>query len=362
MWKNILFLILSAVFGFLLIVAIKINTRPITFGETPTARMGITSSTDGANTKPKRISPNEIERLNLQKDLTEEIDSLGVNGNVSLYYKNLEGDYEVEINAERPWIPASMVKAYIVIEAYRQKRLRVVNFDSRVTIKKENVVPTELEAQEYQPLRAGVKATIRELIEAMIAQSDNTAYNTLLDIFDRRNISATLRDLGLNNTVVGEKLSLSDEQYAQDTLVPGRQLNTTTVRDFGHLFTLLYEGKIEDSSEILTIFKRQKIGSMIPALLPKGVEIAHKTGTWSPYYHDGGIIYKVDEPFVLVVFTNNNDPNVVAKLAKITYYKTRDVLGVSITTPYGKILELTSTVRDAVMGVIHVILQKFLTH
>lgn len=327
MRKNILFLFLLGAFAILLVMTFQINTGPLSFAEKqPGGKLPVTKQSQFSN-----ISGGDIERLNLQKDLGEEIAALGATDHVSLYYKNLTGGYEVKINADESWIPASMVKAYVVVEAYRQKRLKIINFDSRVTIKDQNVVPTELESSSYQPLRAGVRATIKELIDAMIAQSDNTAYNTLLDVLDRRNISSTLRSLGLDNTVVGEKLSLSDDQYAQDTLVLGRQPNRTTAADFGYLFSLLYDGKIEDSNEILSIFKRQIINDMIPALIPKNVVVAHKTGTWGPYHHDGGIVYKPDDPFIVVIFTDKDDSAIVAKLAKISYYKTRDILGVTVT-------------------------------
>lgn len=275
------------------------------------------------------IPVNEVERLNLEQVLWEEINAEGLSDNVSLYYKNLLDGYEIMINADRSWVPASMVKAFVVVEAFRQKREKIINFDTRVIIKKENIVSNELESSSYQPLREGVKATVRELVYAMIVQSDNTAYNTLLDLLDRRNITSTLRKLGLINTVLGEKLNLSDEQYALDAAVPGQQPNRTTARDFGQLFNILYQNKIEDAQEILTILKQQKINDMIPALLPKDVEVAHKTGRLSPYFHDGGIVFKPNEPFILVIFTNHDESAILARLAKISYYKTRDVLGES---------------------------------
>lgn len=347
MVRNTIFFILLAIFGILLVLVVKSNTQPVAFGEKPVASALPPFSSLFTNGRTNTLIPGkEIERLSLQKNLEEEISSLGATNNVSLYYKNINDGYEVEINADRSWVPASMAKAFIVVEAFRQKRLRIINFDSRVTIKEENVVPTEIELPGYQPLRAGVKATIRELIEAMIDQSDNTAYNTLIDVLDRRNITSTLRRLGLNNTVVGEKLSLSDTQYALDTLVSGRQPNKTTVLDFGYLFTLLEEKKIENSDEILSIFKNQKLKTMIPAMLPANIEVAHKTGQWASYYHDGGIIYKIGEPFILVVFSDRNDPNVVTRLAKVSYYKTRDVLGIYTRSMSEMVLEVFNKARD----------------
>lgn len=324
MVKNVLALILFTLFISLSVLVFG-STRPQ--GLPTHAQAPLKLPVVGGLGTLQDSSASEIERLKLQNDLQEEINALGGGDSISLYYKNLKKGYEVTINADRAWVPASMVKAYVVVEAFRQKKVRLVNFDSRVTIKKQNVVPTELESTGHQPLREGAKATIRELVYAMVVQSDNTAYNSLLDVLDRRNITLTLRSLGLTDTVVGEKLSLNDEQYALDLAILGRQPNRTTARDFGKLFDLIYEDKVSDSNEILTIFKKQKINDIIPKLLPEGIDIAHKTGIFSLYLHDGGIVYKPNEPFILAVFTNRGDPTIIAQLSKISYYKSRDVLG-----------------------------------
>lgn len=326
-----LFLVIAA----LLILIVYVVPKFIAFDQLPKI-FNIPSAKNITTT----ISDKDVEQLNLQNLLQKEIDTLGASYNVSLYYKNLKGGYEITIDPERSWNPASTIKAYVLVEAFRQRDLGLINFDSRITIKDENVVPTELEAKGYQPLRAGVKATIRELLNAMIVQSDNSAFNTLIDVLDRRNISVSLRKLGLNDTVVGEKLSLNSDQYDKDASVPGRQPNKTTVHDFGRLFVNLYEGKIADSEEILAIFKQQKINDAIPSLLPQDIEIAHKTGTLPPYYHDGGIVYKPNDPFILVVFTNTGSPDVIARLAKVAYYKTRDVLGAQTTSLFQQFVNL----------------------
>jgi len=337
--KMLVLLFLTAAIPLFMFV-LYVTPKHISFGQ-----IQQTQNVPGSVKSIPTMPVDDVERLNLQNLLQKELAAMGASYNVSLYYKNLNSGYEVLIDPDRSWNPASTVKAFVVVEAFRQRDVGLINFDSRVTIKDGNVVPTELEAHEYQPLRAGVKATIRELIYAMIVQSDNTAFNTLLDVLDRRNITASLRRLGFVNTIVGEKLSLSSDQYQIDSSVFGRQTNQTTVHDFGHLFDLLYEGKIVDSEEILTIFKQQKINDAIPALLPQDIEIAHKTGTLPPYYHDGGIIYKPDDPFILVVFTNTGGTDAIARLAKVSYYKSRDVLGASNATITGKIINFIFSLK-----------------
>lgn len=275
----------------------------------------------------------------IQKYLVAEAALLGVSDNLSLYFEDgKNSDENVSLDSSKSWIPASTIKSYVLLEAFRQKRLRLINFDHKVTIQAQNVVPAELETDEFPRLREGTEVTIRQLVEAMIIQSDNTAYNTLLDILDRRNINSSLRNIGITETVVGEKLNLDASQFQTDLQVPGRQSNTTTAKDLATYFSLLYSQKIPDSEEMLGIFKRQKINNMIPARLPENTVVAHKTGDWSPIYHDGGIVYKPDDPFIFVAFTNSGDPAVVAKLAQVAYYQDAKYVGrnVAVTLPVRK--------------------------
>jgi len=274
----------------------------------------------------------EMFQKKLEKYLTVEAALLGVSDEMSLSFKDINAASEVNIAPTRPWIPASTIKAYVVLEAFRQRRLGIIDFHQTITITGDNVVPTELETDDCPRLREGAEVTIKQLVECMITQSDNTAYNELLDVLDRRNINATLHDLGFTETVVGEKLNLDDDQYAADLKIAGRQSNTTTAKDYASLFDLLYVQKIPQSDEILAIFKRQKINTMIPADIPEDIPVAHKTGEWAAasLYHDGGVIYKPNDPFILSVFTHSNDPSVIARLARVAYYQDASVVGQDI--------------------------------
>ncbi len=273
------------------------------------------------------ISSLQVQYDQLKKYLTVEAVLLGVSDNISLSFHDLGGQKEISVEPERSWIPASTIKSYVLLEAFRQKKLGLIDFDQTVAINAQNVVPTELETDEFLRLREGTQVTIKQLVESMIIQSDNTAYNTLLDILDRRNVNATLRNLGLTESVIGEKLNLDEGQFTQDLQVSGRQPNTTTVKDLATFFDLLGTNKLDNSEEMLSILKRQKINNMIPALLPSDVAVAHKTGDWAPIYHDGGIIYKPSEPFVFVAFTNSNNPSVIAALARVAYFQDAKVVG-----------------------------------
>ncbi len=271
------------------------------------------------------LPPTSVDKL--EKYFTVQAALLGVSDNVSIYFKDLKTPREIGIDSVRSWIPASTIKSFLILEAFRQRQLGVINFDDQVTISADNVVPTELETDDFPKLREGTVAPIGQLVAAMIEQSDNTAYNTLLDILDRRNINQTLRNLGITETVVGQKLNLDANQAPKDEQTLGYQLNTTTAKDLASFFNLLYDKKVPNSDEILAIFEKQKINNMIPAFLPKDTLVAHKTGDWAPIYHDGGLIFKQNNPFVISIFTNSNDPTIVAKLAEVAYFQDAAVIG-----------------------------------
>lgn len=312
-----------------LIVSFHISSKKQSFTKSTRAQKAQKTTITSSNiTKSQPIpAAAQITSDKLEKYLTVEAALLGLTDHYSLYFKDLSNNTEISTDSTRAWIPASIIKSFVLIETFRQRRLGIIDFDQTITIKSENVVSTALETDDYPRLRTGVTATIRQLIYAMITQSDNTAYNTLLDILDRRNIVSSLRTIGITQTVVGEKLNLDDQQYQQDLKVEGRQQNTTTAKDVSTFFNLLFANKIPDSEEILAIFKKQKFNNMIPALLPSNVDVAHKTGVWDPLEHDGGIIYKPNDPFTFVAFTNEGDPQQVAKLARVAYEQTADSVG-----------------------------------
>src|SRR5207237_5819641 len=85
--------------------------------------------------------------------------------------------------------------------------------------------------------------------------------------------------------------------------------NTTTARALLALMEKIARGDAVDktaSAEMVAVLARQKFNDRIPAGLPAGTRVAHKTGEITKIQHDAAIVY-ADRPFVLVVLVRGLD-------------------------------------------------------
>jgi beta-lactamase class A len=79
--------------------------------------------------------------------------------------------------------------------------------------------------------------------------------------------------------------------------------NTTTARGLQQLLEAIARGVAVDedaSLQMIEILERQKFNEGIPAGLPPGTRVAHKTGEITKIHHDAAIVF-APRPFVLVI-------------------------------------------------------------
>jgi beta-lactamase class A len=77
------------------------------------------------------------------------------------------------------------------------------------------------------------------------------------------------------------------------------------------------------SLRMISLLKRQALNEKIPKYLPKSVQIAHKTGELDDYSHDAGIIYTLNNRYIISILAKNTDREKanedIAKLSKAIY-------------------------------------------
>jgi beta-lactamase class A len=224
---------------------------------------------------------------------------------VAIAFVTLDGKTEYFLRADDSFHAASTMKVPVMIELFRQVKNRRLRLTDTLTIFNEfhSIVDnspyeldpnddseTDLYKVEGQPREVGY------LCDLMITKSSNLATNLLIEKLGVEDIRATVHSLGADGMRV---LRGVEDQKAYEKGLN----NTTTARGLQALLTTIAEGKAvdEDSSRaMVAILEKQTFNEGIPAGLPQGTRVAHKTGEITKIHHDAAIVY-APRPFVLVV-------------------------------------------------------------
>jgi beta-lactamase class A len=264
-----------------------------------------------------------------------DIDALiaGSGADVAVAFRTLDGRDELLIRPDVEFHAASTMKVPVMIELFRQARSGTLSLDDEAPIVNQfhSIVdgsPFALDAGDDSDAdvyaHVGGRMSYRALCEAMITKSSNFAANLLIEKLGVKNIQRTTDALGARGMRV--------LRGVEDGKAFERGLNnTTTARALMTLMDAIARGKAvspEASDEMVAILKRQQFNDRIPAGLPAGTLVAHKTGEITRVQHDAAIVYG-PRPFVLVVLVRGlDDPkrgsSLAADIARVLYaYSTR---------------------------------------
>lgn len=132
----------------------------------------------------------------------------------------------------------------------------------------------------------------------MVAVSDNSATNVLIDRVGMENVNALLDSLGLSHTRLRRKMM--DVEAARQ----GRE-NISTPREMMTLLESISRGKVLDKNSTEDFFKVLSTNkdSWIPRDLPGGLRIANKPGSLEAVRNDSGIVFVEGRPYVICVMT-----------------------------------------------------------
>jgi beta-lactamase class A len=136
----------------------------------------------------------------------------------------------------------------------------------------------------------GSSFRIERLARDSIVYSDNVATNMLLGYLGRSNVVAFMRGLGA--TAVSDRDNVT---CAEDLVLYFRAV-------------LAFAGEQPEHGERLLSYLRNTVyRDRIPAALPPGIPVAHKTGNWPAQgsWHDGGIVEHPYRPYIIVVLSRN---------------------------------------------------------
>jgi len=251
-------------------------------------------------------------------------------GVFAVAFKDLSNGKALFINEHENFHAASTMKTPVMIEVYKQAAEKKFSLKDSLIIKNEfkSIVDSSIysldssDDSEFELYKeSGKKRTIHDLVYQMIIASSNFATNMIIELVGAKNVTQTMRSLGANEIQV---LRGVEDQKAYDKGLN----NTITAYDLMLVFENIAEGKIVNKTackDMIKILSDQKFNDIIPARLPAGVKVAHKTGWIKGLHHDSGIVFLPDgKKYVLVILSKNLEDenaaiNAMATASKMIY-------------------------------------------
>jgi beta-lactamase class A len=227
---------------------------------------------------------------------------------------------------------ASTMKLPVMMEIFRLVQEKKLRLEEPLEVK--NKFYSIMDGSEYRLSKAddsdeevyrriGQKMTVLELMEHMITWSSNLATNLLIERVTPEKVMKLMSELGANNIQV--------LRGVEDTMAfQAGKNNTTTAYDLMLLLKLLAENKFQSKKaceKMVEILAGQHFNDGIPAGLPAGTRVAHKTGDITKHNHDAGIVYTPGgKPYVIVVLTkgiaNHRQSSILIAEISRTVYQT----------------------------------------
>ena len=201
---------------------------------------------------------------------------------------------------------ASLIKFPVMIEYYRQVDAGKLSGDRMVTLTQEDKVPgSGILTDHFANSSVLPLETINHL---MIAFSDNTATNLVLDQIGIANVAKTMQQLGLPETQIHSKVFRRDTSIAQDRSQK-YGLGSTTAADMLSLLEQLHARKLvspEASERMLAHLLSCDDKTKLLRFLPKEIKGYHKTGAVNESRTDAGLFETPSGWIAMVCLTSEN--------------------------------------------------------
>lgn len=253
-----------------------------------------------------------------------------LSGPLGVGFYDLKNGEEYYHNGDMLFPTASIFKIFVLAELYRKVFNGEVSLNDKYELKDEM---KSLGSGIMYQMSKGTAYSLYDYALLMMIISDNTAADFLYEFVGRDNIyENVIAPLGLKNTKVdftcadlftyyfntdpnssdAEKMAvfntssfLNNEYYKCNQ----EKNDETTPEDLSIIFKTIYNGQWCDkktSLDMQDLMKKCQTNSRIPKYFPRGVQVAHKTGTFDRLVNDSGIVYTDKGDFILTLLYNGN--------------------------------------------------------
>src|SRR5262245_28742569 len=229
-------------------------------------------------------------------------------GKVAIAVKHLEIGQGWTLNGDAVMPTASLIKFPLLMEVYWQVLEGKLKLTDMLTLKDADKVPGSGILTYH--FSEGATFSLKDCCRLMIAFSDNTATNMILDKIGIPSANKRVADLGCPNTRINAKVFLGSKTSIDPERTKKYGLGSTTANEMVKLLELVHQGKVvskEACKEMLEHLKKCEDKDMFPKLLPEKTVVAHKTGSVTGVRTDAGIIYTPGDPVAVCVLTMDNE-------------------------------------------------------
>lgn len=238
---------------------------------------------------------------------------LGKNGDYAVYVKDLmpEGTRDVRINSDQSFEAASLYKLYLMAATYTAISRGEITMETEISAKLshlEDILGSVDYGYQHLSSEEVATYTVKECLDRIARISDNYAAIMLAEKVGWDSVQKAADEIGATNTSIKTPIS-------------------TSAQDVGLLLEKIYKGEMvsfEQSESMIDFLATAQVNNRIPALLPKEVKVAHKTGELSQVRNDAGIVFLQGNPYVIVLMSKNlkyEDEGIenLAEISKIVY-------------------------------------------
>lgn len=212
----------------------------------------------------------------------------GTAGTYSVVVHHLvDGGYAV-VEPDEVHYAASLFKLAVLATAYRERDAGRLDFQ-RLLVLADKYVEYDLGTLALLGLEPEDRVSVEDAVKAMIVLSDTPLALMVQDAAGATRVEALLEAEGL-----------------ADTSVMIREL-PTTARDMAWLLETIAEGRgfaAASREKMLSLLLQASFRDGIPAGVPQGTKVAHKSGNWSNATHDVAIVWGPTGPYLLVVLSD----------------------------------------------------------
>jgi beta-lactamase class A len=301
----------------------------------------ILASTAGAQISANSQNVDTEKQKSLWTKLESTIDGIDRNldGVLGVAIEDLNTGQKFLLRADSVFPQASSIKIAVLAELYHQTQQSAQGTSAKAKLTDLYTMRTAdlvADSDIMGGLTPGVtQITNRDLATMMVAVSDNSATNVLIDRLGMENVNALLDSLGLRNCRLRRKMM--DVKAAAE----GRE-NISTPQEMLTLLERIYQGKVLNKEMTADFFKMLSThkDSFIPRDLPDGLQIANKPGELEAVRNDSGLVFLPKRPYIICVMTTylSCERDGEEAIAKISAAAFRLFDRLARSSPYGRVI------------------------